>query len=191
MGDISKSVIFDAAKQKPRQWNITVGLERRTEKAPNGTVERWVDNQGNVVFAQLLQPAALRRDPTHVDAARAKLQRKGWIPHARCPLTVGSLSVEDFPAELRQICPTGSYGPGRPCGHVQHVISIRQAEQTAKMKQLEDAFFASQRAREKVEQDKLAATERLNERLAQVVETALADRAPAAGKKAKAKDDTE
>jgi hypothetical protein len=191
VGDISKSVIFDAAKNRPRQWTTKVGVERRTEKAPNGLVERWVDGQGNVVFAQLLQPAALRRDPSHVDSVKAKLQRKGWIPHGRCPITTGALLITDFPdGELRSVCDPSSYGSNRPCKHVLHVIEERQATQAAKMKQLEDQFFAEKRAREAVEAKKLEATERLNERLAQVVEAAMTNQQPAAKGK-RAKDDTE
>lgn len=174
MGDISKSVIFDAAKNNPRQWVTKVGTERRTEKSPNGMVERWVDNQGNVVFLQVLQPAALRRSPEHVDAVRSKYIRKGWFPHVRCPLTIGAANPEDFPDEngLRSICATGTYGRSNPCKHVLHLIATRQAEQTAKMKILEDQFFAKEREREALEREKIAATDRLNDRIAAALERA-------------------
>lgn len=185
MGDISKSAVFDCGKNRPRQWTTLVGMERRTEKAPNGHVERMVDPQGNVVFVQLLQPAALRQGAEHVDAARAKHVRKGFITHARCPLTSGQLSMEDMisagmPAELRAYCEPGSYGANRPCRHVKYVIEFRQAEQAAKMKLMDDQFFAEKRGREALEKAKVDATDRLNARIAELLERVLPAAAPAA-----------
>lgn len=173
MGNLSKSVIFDAARNKPRQFVTKVGLERRTERAPNGIVERWVDGQGNVVFAQLVQPASVRQGPEHVDAARAKLLRKGWVSYTRCPLTAGALKRSDFPEdkpELREYCEDGTYGKDNPCPHVRYVIKFRQDEQSAKMRQLEDQFFAEKRAKEAIEREKIAATDRLHDRIGQVLE---------------------
>jgi hypothetical protein len=172
--NISKSVIFDAAKQKPRQWVIKVGTERRVEKAPNGMVERWVDGQGNVVFAQLLQPASLRRDPTIVDAERSKLLRKGWIPHARCPVRLGYFEPHDFPETMRDACATGTYGANNPCCHVTYVIGTRQAEQSAKMLQLEKIFFAERDRREEREKQQLEQQQKLHEALVEVVKAKVA-----------------
>jgi hypothetical protein len=190
MGDIGKSVVFDAGKNRPRVWQSIVNGQRRTEKAPQGQVERMVDPQGNVCFVQLLQPAALRQGQEHVDAARSKYVRKGYITQAKCPLVSGQAPVESFPNELRTLCQTGTYGKDRPCKHVQHIIATRQADQAEKSKRMEDQFFAEQRAKEMLENRKIEATNGLNERITQLLERVVpaADATPPAPAATKGKD---
>src|SRR5688572_28103122 len=98
MGSLSKSNIYDAGKrpapEKPRA--VIFEGERRSEKWPQGTFERFVDLQGNVVNEQLCSPGVIS-SPDVIGRKRHALHFAkntdgsvvGYVEHSKCPLRHG------------------------------------------------------------------------------------------------------
>ncbi len=155
---LSKSSIYDAGSRpdpkKPR--TVHVKGERRAEKWPSGTVERFVSLQGNVVQIQMNSPGvaktadAIARKRNQLHAAKnGDGSVQAFIEYQRCPLRHGlnlitPLVEEEFsemPDELRRPCGSDPVTAKRtakgieyldPCPHIQWLITRRMDKEAVR-----------------------------------------------------------
>lgn len=141
-----KTPIVNADKAKPQITYVFAG-EQRTDRRPEGRVERWVDVVGNICNLQMSSTG----DPngfSTVERKRLQYRRDGFIEHAKCPLRSGAHTftgpiASDFaqmPAHLRDACPEdprvmtksgGELHAGHACDHVEWLITHRRAATAA------------------------------------------------------------
>lgn len=152
---LSKSAIYDAGSRpdpkKPRQ--VFANGERRSEKWPSGSVERFVDLQGNVVQIQMHSPGVAKTADTIVRKRNQLHAAKngdgtvqGFIEHGKCPLRHGlnllTPLIEDeftaMPSELMRPCQSDPQTARRtakgieylePCPHIKWLIENRIAKE--------------------------------------------------------------
>lgn len=186
MANLSRAHFFDCAPlvRNPENKGIQQFEGKKLiVKVPHGVVERWIDNQGNVIYHQLRKKGEAPKQET-IDINRAIARRMGWFEWARCPIgSGGALSVDDFPDELRTPCrshETLVKGSEHACRHVEHVIAQRRAEWAVKYGERIRAMTAAKVAKEELEAKKMAQQDQLNATLAKLVETALSQRAASA-----------
>jgi hypothetical protein len=179
MANHSRAHFFDCAplvRNPENKFAQRFQGQSQIVKIPHGYVERWVDNQGNVVYHQLRKKGEPPKQET-VDISRALARRMGWFEWARCPIGAGgALSVDEFPDELRTPCKAHELpgkGAEHACRHVEHLIIERRAEWAIKYGERIRAMTAAKVAKDELEAKKLAQQAELNSRLAQLVEAAL------------------
>jgi len=149
---LTKAEIFDCGHNPPKRRLVRTGLEGPVyEKLPNMRTERWVNAKGNVIHLSLACGGVLNEADCAREARdrRSQMRASGGIPHHECPTRTGDIDESDFPESLRNVCAVGSYGRGRACPHVEHVVSVRQGENTSKLAAVEE------RRRANMEQDKV------------------------------------
>jgi hypothetical protein len=163
MGSLSKSNIYDAGKrpapEKPRA--VMFNGERRSEKWPSGTFERFVDLQGNVVSEQLCSPGVVS-SPDTINRKRHQLHTaksadgtvQGYVEHSKCPLRHGinmltpSLEQEfaEMPMEIKAPCKSDPViatraGKSAPieyktgCPHIEWLIASRREREALRRAQ--------------------------------------------------------
>lgn len=128
---ITEATIFDAGHNPPRRRLVRTGpLGPIYEKLPNLPIERWVNRRGHVVNIALSGGASLREVdcPKESSARRDEIRRSGGIPYHECPVRTGAMFEEDFPADMRDVCPRGTYGHRKACPHVEYVVALRQKD---------------------------------------------------------------
>lgn len=154
------------------------GSEERIDRRPQGKVERFVDDAGNVCSLQLYSMG----DPKKLDAEqrnRAAYHRKNCVEHARCPIRSGTRgasakTARDFakmPAHLSTECQDeirvmkkigGVLYADKGCPHIEWLIQHRKKEAASAYEKRNEQLvraeaLAEAKRRAEVEQSKAIA----------------------------------
>lgn len=167
---------FDAIKYKQATRTILVDGKKRIERRPIQKSMRMVDPAGNVSWLPLYGgPSQLAEtDPYRVSIEAAK-QARGWIPLGQCPQNGGFKIQPHLPDSVkgRKSCSSGAKGgevsDADPCKCVLDTIAERQAENVARMNELEQKRHAAEIEAARVQSEMLEETREQNQLLAKLL----------------------
>ncbi len=185
MGSLGPQHIFDAGLNKPqRMWKKRVDPDTDEiviEKKPFGRQAKYVDAKGNVKHVRLVNASAQKSDYRYEQRMRRDQRANNGIPYALCPLRDEDSNLKDtyFPAEMRTPCERHSYNEEKACPHVELIIKRRQAKNAEHQAKRLERF----NRKERMEQQKLEATQAVNEKLIDVLEKISEKDAPSQAKR--------